>query len=273
MIFKFLLIDDESELTIGFCEDILILNEEKNFLENDVNLHKLVLLNFNINNDFIKYHIKLKEGISNINIGVIDRNKKVLGMYYMSLNNLIRFNQEDFDNEYSCYELEGTLINPPSNETLKLWDIWRNNVPNKIGEWRRLTNSYRFRWLEIVRLYNSQIHTKTIDKKIDDIYLDGAYIKDSSSFFCALGEAVNGPGGYFGFDINSLQDCLCGSFGIKIPFTIIWYNSSVMIKSIVESINKNQYEIEESSDENKRGFFLEVIKLLLENNIKLKILD
>lgn len=51
--------------------------------------------------------------------------------------------------------------------------------------------------------------------------IDGAAISDFTAFMCALGEAVNGPGGYFGnTNILSLQDCLYGAFGAKLPFVI-----------------------------------------------------
>ncbi|MBD3920226.1 barstar family protein [Paenibacillus sp. PR3] len=53
-------------------------------------------------------------------------------------------------------------------------------------------------------------------------HLDGNNIVDHSSFYCALGEAINGPGGYFGFNISSLIDCLRGGFGAVTPFTIYW---------------------------------------------------
>ncbi|MFW5437318.1 hypothetical protein [Paenibacillus apiarius] len=42
-------------------------------------------------------------------------------------------------------------------------------------------------------------------------------MSDYASFFCALGESINGPGGYFGFDFNSLIDCLHGGYGAVSP--------------------------------------------------------
>jgi len=34
---------------------------------------------------------------------------------------------------------------------------------------------------------------------------------------------VNGPGGYFGADLDALADCLRGGFGATTPFTLVWY--------------------------------------------------
>ncbi|WP_406603918.1 barstar family protein [Nocardia macrotermitis] len=50
--------------------------------------------------------------------------------------------------------------------------------------------------------------------------IDANSIGSSVDFFCALGESINGPGGYFGDNLDSLSDCLCGGFGASVPFTI-----------------------------------------------------
>lgn len=45
---------------------------------------------------------------------------------------------------------------------------------------------------------------------------------DEDSFYCALGEAVNGPGGCFGWNLDALADCLRGGWGARPPFTLYW---------------------------------------------------
>ncbi|MEU7913245.1 barstar family protein [Microbispora bryophytorum] len=40
--------------------------------------------------------------------------------------------------------------------------------------------------------------------------LDGSHITDKAGFHLAIGEAINGPGGYFGCNLDALDDCLCG---------------------------------------------------------------
>jgi hypothetical protein len=52
--------------------------------------------------------------------------------------------------------------------------------------------------------------------------LDGERVEDPAGLYCALGEAVNGPGGYFGADPDSLRDCLRGGFGAQPPFELRW---------------------------------------------------
>ncbi|WP_369394236.1 barstar family protein [Streptomyces sp. CG1] len=43
--------------------------------------------------------------------------------------------------------------------------------------------------------------------------LDGTRIKTLEDFWLLIGEAVNGPGGYFGRNLDAFADCLSGGFG------------------------------------------------------------
>ncbi|QIQ05269.1 barstar family protein [Streptomyces liangshanensis] len=43
--------------------------------------------------------------------------------------------------------------------------------------------------------------------------IDGAEVTDLDSFWRVIGAAVNGPGGYFGRNLDALVDCLRGGFG------------------------------------------------------------
>lgn len=58
--------------------------------------------------------------------------------------------------------------------------------------------------------------------------IDGARLSDTDGFYTALGEAVNGAGGYFGRGLDSLNDCLRGGFGTPCdrPARFIWADSA-----------------------------------------------
>ncbi len=58
-------------------------------------------------------------------------------------------------------------------------------------------------------------------------HLDGGHITDPPGFFCALGEAVNGPAGYFGWGLDALDDCLCGNWGAGPPLTLVWHDAAI----------------------------------------------
>ncbi|MEU8383922.1 barstar family protein [Streptosporangium sp. NPDC048865] len=62
--------------------------------------------------------------------------------------------------------------------------------------------------------------------------LDGTHVTDRAGFYLAIGEAVNGPGGYFGWNLGALDDCLRGRFGAETPFTLVWQRSHVARESL-----------------------------------------
>ncbi len=57
--------------------------------------------------------------------------------------------------------------------------------------------------------------------------IDGERIQDTDGFYTMVGEAVNGPGGYFGRGLDSLNDCLRGGFGTPEDGAVsfVWRNS------------------------------------------------
>ncbi|MFE0459376.1 barstar family protein [Kitasatospora sp. NPDC058965] len=54
--------------------------------------------------------------------------------------------------------------------------------------------------------------------------MDGAAATDRPGLFAALGSALNGPGGYYGSNLDALVDCLRGGFGPVPPFTLVWHD-------------------------------------------------
>ncbi|MCP3136381.1 barstar family protein [Pyxidicoccus xibeiensis] len=62
--------------------------------------------------------------------------------------------------------------------------------------------------------------------------LQGRFIEDLSSFFCSMGEAVNGAGGYFGWSLDSLQDCCVGGFGVAPPFIVRWEGAAASRRAL-----------------------------------------
>ena len=43
--------------------------------------------------------------------------------------------------------------------------------------------------------------------------IDGRKVKSVKDFYREIGRSVNGPGGYFGRNLDALADCLRGGFG------------------------------------------------------------
>jgi RNAse (barnase) inhibitor barstar len=59
--------------------------------------------------------------------------------------------------------------------------------------------------------------------------IDGRKIKSVSDFYREIGSAVNGPGGYFGRNLDALADCLKGGFGTPEDrsFEFEWQHSAL----------------------------------------------
>ncbi|WP_235206613.1 barstar family protein [Paenibacillus tyrfis] len=125
--------------------------------------------------------------------------------------------------------LNGDLPYVMTSEELDIWEKWRASYPVAINEWAMLDEDHRRAWLKIVSTYQPK---RRDDEESEQrlFFLDGTYVTDYCSFFCALGEAIRGPGGYYGFDFNSFIDCLHGGFGARAPFTLIWKNVQVAQK-------------------------------------------
>ncbi|WP_410812260.1 barstar family protein [Micromonospora sp. 067-2] len=70
--------------------------------------------------------------------------------------------------------------------------------------------------------------------------LDGRFVTDIEGFYCAIGEAINGPGGYFGWNLDALDDCLGGGFGARTPFLLVWHNSAVAREHLVAGYDRRR---------------------------------
>lgn len=228
--FKFSLVDDESELVIGYYKNVTGLNGKELCIINNEVYNKLTLIDFCFNDAFKKYYKETY--VNNLYISILNKNEQPIASYYFYLYKPLSFYNNEIQGNTSSIELIGTLTQIASDEAIELWDLWREKIPVNKNEWTDLSEKKRRGWLEVVKLYNSQVKSRHEEKVNQTINLDGSYITDYYSFFCALGEAINGPGGYFGDDFSSLRDCFCGGFGAVPPFTLIWSKSHIAMKKL-----------------------------------------
>ncbi|MCE5173741.1 barstar family protein [Paenibacillus profundus] len=231
MDFKFSLLDDKSDLVIGYCKDIIGLDGEV-YADGDSSYHKISLIEFVFCNDFKKYLLKNKESINRlVYVSIINKAQNILGKYPFFIFDETYYHKVGFPECPTNIELKGSLQNILSNAELEIWDKWRISYPTNKNEWSFLNEDDRRAWLNVVTKYQvSKLEYE--ENKENMIYLDGTYITDYSSFFCALGEAINGPGGYYGHDFSSLIDCLNGGFGATSPFIIMWGNYKIAEKKL-----------------------------------------
>lgn len=106
-----------------------------------------------------------------------------------------------------------------------VWDLWGEGRPSEPGRWAGCDADGRVFWLGTALENRAQ---GLPDRPSGTTYhLDGRHITDLPGFYCALGEAVNGPGGYFGWNQGGLNDCLRGRWGATPPFTLVWHDADV----------------------------------------------
>lgn len=118
-------------------------------------------------------------------------------------------------------ELSGMLASRPHPLAGAIWNRWYTSKPSGTGEWARLPSGEREAWLEVVRSHHRWAR-RSERPQGTVITLDGTQVREPVDFYCAIGEAVNGPGGYFGANLDGLRDCLRGGFGITAPFELVW---------------------------------------------------
>lgn len=113
----------------------------------------------------------------------------------------------------------------PPTAAPEVWDLWWQGRPSGPGLWARCGFEGRAFWLRTA--LDNHIYGEPDDPPASTYHLDGRHITDEPGFFCALGEAVNGPGGYFGRGCDALSDCLDGRWGAEPPFTLVWHDAEI----------------------------------------------
>lgn len=58
-----------------------------------------------------------------------------------------------------------------------------------------------------------------------------------------MGEAINGPGGYFGWNHGALIDCLRGGWGAANPFRLIWHHSEVARRRLAPGYDRSHRDL------------------------------
>ncbi len=93
---------------------------------------------------------------------------------------------------------------------------WRARAPSPY-EWACMAHKEKVGWLALCR---HAAHRNDEDRRRGEFVVEGQYVTDKPSLYLALGEAVNGPRGYYGASLDALEDCLLGGFGAVPPFTL-----------------------------------------------------
>ncbi|MFI5714185.1 barstar family protein [Kribbella sp. NPDC051620] len=137
-------------------------------------------------------------------------------------------------------------------EAARIWIRWVSEVPLDGGEWINMSPSFQAAWLDVVQ--KSWFATSRGAARYGPsavVELEGTQISSRTAFYCALGEAINGPGGYYGSSLDGLADCIRSSFGEGPPSRISWrdFQSSAesrdraYLKSILDVLDEFHIEL------------------------------
>ncbi|MEU0088331.1 barstar family protein [Streptomyces sp. NPDC006274] len=121
-----------------------------------------------------------------------------------------------------------------------IWRRWASEDPLRHGEWMEYPAEAHESWLHVVQ--NSWFTAGRTATRYDTRTLctiDGSKILNESSFYCELGESVNGVGGYFGSTLDGLADCLTSSTASGNRFDVLWRESAPSRQRMGSSLTKS----------------------------------
>ncbi|GIH97745.1 barstar family protein [Planobispora siamensis] len=135
--------------------------------------------------------------------------------------------------------LDDGLEEPLPSGAREIWELWRTGGPARPNLWAGYERALRHEWSGSALFHH---HSRRPDRPAGHTYhLDGRFITDIEGFYCALGEAINGPGGYFGWNLDALDDCLRGRWGAAPPFRLVWHHADVARRHLVPGYNRPAY--------------------------------
>ncbi|WP_329500916.1 barstar family protein [Kitasatospora herbaricolor] len=154
-------------------------------------------------------------------------------------------------------ELDDASFTPLPSWTRPVLERWLAGPPDAPGSWAALDTRLRGAWLDLVQ--DRAFRRPRRSRPAGHAYrLDGRHITDEPGLYLALGEAVNGPGGYFGGCLAALDDCLGGPFGCTTPATLLWRDAATAREHLSRRL---------AWDGRPRDLFAEVLGVLAEGGM------
>ncbi|GAA1407854.1 barstar family protein [Catellatospora coxensis] len=134
---------------------------------------------------------------------------------------------------------DGGIGDPFPTGARQIWDRWYAGRPAEPGEWTGYDRALRHEWAGAALAHHG---FGLPDRPAGRTYhLDGRFVTDVEGFYCAIGEAVNGPGGYFGWNLDALVDCLRGRWGAETPLSLVWHDSAVARQHLMPGYDRHRW--------------------------------
>jgi hypothetical protein len=101
------------------------------------------------------------------------------------------------------------------------------------GKWQRFKREGRVAWLRAACTRHFAFPYAQARRPSGTVLVfDCRVVDDFEALLCAIGEAINGPAGYFGASLEAFDDCLVGGFGIEPPWTLRWQYSDIARRAL-----------------------------------------
>jgi hypothetical protein len=126
---------------------------------------------------------------------------------------------------------------PLPTGVLGVLERWHTGRPAGKNSWAGYDRELRHRWAGMALIHRTDAPDRPAGTTYD---LDGQFVTDIEGFYCALGEAINGPGGYFGWNLDALDECLRGAYGAWPPFRLVWHDSAVAREHLVPGYDEHR---------------------------------
>jgi hypothetical protein len=123
--------------------------------------------------------------------------------------------------------------------TRTILDRWFTGRPTERNLWACYDRTLRHEWAGVALAHH---RFDVPDQPAGTVFdLDGRFVTDVEGFYCAIGEAINGPGGYFGWNLDALDECLGWKWGARAPFRLVWHDSAVAHEHLVAGYDRHRY--------------------------------
>jgi RNAse (barnase) inhibitor barstar len=170
--------------------------------------------------------------LGSCSIQIVDIRDLVMGEYHLSD---ARLDEIVVRERFAEASVSGFATYVPLIGADIFWAEWRNAPPAVNDLWAPLSRQSREAWLEVVSFHGFASKGRP-GRRPEDFILNGANVKDEAAFYCAIGEAINGPGGYFGWNLDALADCLRGGWGAEPGLTLHWHSSHVAREYLTRTV-------------------------------------
>ncbi|MBT2451964.1 barstar family protein [Streptomyces sp. ISL-43] len=189
----------------------------------------------------------------NAELHIVNFRHEVIGVYDLGLTRLAYSEAGTGSGEKAndvCSFQGYTCEYPRAGE---VWRRWASPEPLRLGEWAARTVEYHKSWLHVAQTAWFTSHRGVV--RCEDgcgVSLEGRRMLDKSSFYCELGEAANGAGGYFGSNLDALAHCLSANQAIKPLLSVEWRDFSasreflgdVFVSRVIEVLKEFNVEVD-----------------------------